>query len=134
MRLQAVALLADPDRVHQTLTNLISNAVKFSQAGATVHVCSERRDDEVLFVVSDEGRGIPAEKLELIFERFQQVDASDSREKGGTGLGLAICRTIIERHGGRIWARSEFGKGATFSFLLPVLGAQAPTAPNRDPG
>ena len=131
---EAVALFADRDRVHQILTNLISNAVKFSQVGATVRVCSERRYGEALFVVSDDGRGIPAEKLELIFERFQQVDASDSREKSGTGLGLAICRTIVERHGGRIWACSELGRGATFSFLLPVLGEQAPIRSLRPAG
>ncbi|MDP8909946.1 MAG: MASE1 domain-containing protein [Chloroflexota bacterium] len=117
---QPAALLADPDRVFQILTNLISNAVKFSPPGANVRVSSVRRDHEVLFEVADEGRGIPADKLEAIFERFQQVDASDSREKGGTGLGLAICRTIVERHGGRIWVDSEPGVGSTFSFVLPT--------------
>ena len=80
-----------------------------------------RRDGEVLFEVSDEGRGIPADKLETIFERFQQVDASDSREKGGTGLGLAICRTIVEHHGGRIWAESELGAGK--HLLVRAAGA-----------
>jgi signal transduction histidine kinase len=77
----------------------------------------------VLFQVSDRGRGIPADKLELIFGRFQQVDASDSREKGGTGLGLAICRSIVERHGGKIWAESILGEGSTFCFTLPLNNA-----------
>ncbi|MDQ3759366.1 MAG: response regulator [Actinomycetota bacterium] len=117
-------ILADPDRVIQTLTNLISNAVKFSPEGSSVQVSAAHRDHEVLFSVSDEGPGIPADKLDSIFGRFQQVDASDSREKGGTGLGLAICRTIVEHHGGRIWAESKLGSGATFSFVLP---AQATT-------
>jgi PAS domain S-box-containing protein len=117
---QPAAVFADPDRMVQTLTNLISNAVKFSPAGSTVRVSGLRRDDEVLFQVSDEGRGIPADKLETIFERFQQVDASDSRERGGTGLGLAICRTIVDHHGGRIWAESELGAGSIFSFVLPA--------------
>jgi signal transduction histidine kinase len=112
------ALLADPDRVLQTLTNLISNAVKFSSDGGSVRVSSERRNGEVVFRVRDEGRGIPADKLDSIFERFHQVDASDSREKGGTGLGLAICRTIVEHHGGRIWVQSKLGAGSTFSFAL----------------
>jgi len=79
----------------------------------------------VLFEVSDEGRGIPAENLDSIFGRFAQVDASDSREKGGTGLGLAICRSIVDQHGGRIWAQSEPGQGATFSFVLPAPGTGA---------
>ena len=127
---QPGALLADPDRVLQTLTNLISNAVKFSPAGGTVRVSSVRCDDEVLFQVSDEGRGIPADKLETIFERFQQVDASDAREKGGTGLGLAICRTIVEQHGGRIWVESELGAGSTFSFVLPAQPTNG--SPPRD--
>jgi signal transduction histidine kinase len=112
------ALLADPDRVLQTLTNLMSNAVKFSSEGSSVRVSSERRNGEVVFRVRDEGRGIPADKLDSIFERFHQVDASDSREKGGTGLGLAICRTIVEHHGGRIWVQSKLGAGSTFSFAL----------------
>lgn len=117
---ELVELFADPDRVLQTLTNLISNAVKFSEPGASVRVSCAPGDGEVLFEVSDEGRGIPAKSLESIFERFQQVDASDSREKGGTGLGLAICRTIVDHHGGRIWVDSVPGRGSTFSFVLPA--------------
>jgi len=74
-----------------------------------------------VFSIQDQGRGIPAEKLETVFERFQQVDASDSREKGGTGLGLAICRQIVEQHGGRIWVESILGKGSTFYFTLPLV-------------
>jgi PAS domain S-box-containing protein len=74
----------------------------------------------VLFMVKDQGRGIPADKLESIFERFHQVDASDSRKKGGTGLGLAICRSIVQQHGGRIWVESTLGEGSTFYFTLPV--------------
>jgi CheY-like chemotaxis protein len=112
--------VADADRVIQTLTNLIGNAVKFSPAGSTVEVMAERRGGEVLFRVSDRGRGIPVDKLETIFERFQQVDASDSRQNGGTGLGLAICRSNVEHHGGRIWAWSAPGEGSTFSFLMPA--------------
>ncbi|MDX6678569.1 MAG: hypothetical protein QOE31_2621 [Solirubrobacteraceae bacterium] len=114
---------ADAERILQTLTNLISNAVKFSPPGAAVRVVVQRRDDDVLFRVSDCGRGIPADKLESIFERFHQVDASDSREKGGTGLGLAICRAIVDLHGGRIWAHSTPGHGATLSFALPAVSA-----------
>jgi len=118
---ERVALFADPDRVVQTLTNLISNAVKFSPPGACVRVSSAAREGEALFEVADEGRGIPTANLESIFERFQQVDASDSREKGGTGLGLAICQTIVEHHGGRIWVNSTAGVGSTFSFVLPAV-------------
>ena len=115
-------LWVDPDRIMQTLTNLLSNALKFSPAGATVTLTAERRGNEVLFSVRDEGRGIPADKLESIFERFHQLDSADSREKGGTGLGLAICRSIVEQHhDGRIWAESAPGEGATLSFTLPTV-------------
>jgi len=78
-----------------------------------------RLTSTVLFKVKDQGRGIPADKLETIFERFHQVDASDSRKKGGTGLGLAICRSIVQQHGGRIWVESTLGEGSTFYFTLP---------------
>jgi CheY-like chemotaxis protein len=117
---ERVRLRADADRVIQTLTNLIGNAVKFSPAGASVRISCARRDEEVLFEVADDGRGIPAANLESIFDRFGQVDASDSRQNGGTGLGLAICRSIVEQHGGRIWAQSTLGEGALLSFLLPA--------------
>lgn len=126
---------ADADRLIQTLTNLIGNAVKFSPRGAIVRITSERRDSEMVFRVSDRGRGIPIDRLETIFERFQQVDASDAREKGGTGLGLAICRSIVEHHGGRIWAQSNPGQGSTFSFVVPApLGASEPPAPRAEDG
>ncbi len=112
-------LWADPDRLVQTLVNLLSNAIKFSEAGSTVWLTAELSGPEVLFRVKDQGRGIPLDKQEQIFERFGQVDASDSRAKGGTGLGLAICRSIAEQHGGRIWVESEPGVGSTFAVALP---------------
>jgi PAS domain S-box-containing protein len=111
---------ADPDRILQTLTNLISNAIKFSEAGNAVDIGVEQRAEDVLFRVRDRGRGIPTDKLEMIFERFQQVDASDSRAKGGTGLGLAICRQIVKQHGGQIWVESEVNQGSTFYVSLPI--------------
>ncbi|MDX2217021.1 MAG: PAS domain-containing protein [Oculatellaceae cyanobacterium bins.114] len=111
---------AAPDPIIQTLTNLLSNAIKFSSAHSVIRLGAERQLDDVLFQVSDQGRGIPADKLETIFGRFQQVDASDSREKGGTGLGLPICRSIVERHGGKIWVESTLGEGSTFFFTLPT--------------
>ncbi|NJM60480.1 MAG: PAS domain S-box protein [Oscillatoriales cyanobacterium RU_3_3] len=116
-----VEVQASADAIVQTLTNLLSNALKFSPANSTIVLAAEHQTDCVLFQVSDRGRGIPDDKLELIFGRFQQVDASDSREKGGTGLGLAICQSIIERHGGKIWAESVLGEGSTFFFTLPLL-------------
>lgn len=119
----------DADRLIQTFTNLLSNAIKFSPAGSTVWFTSTKQNGRMLFQVRDCGRGIPPEKLELIFERFHQVDVSDSRNNEGTGLGLAICRSIIQQHGGRIWAESELGVGSTFSFILP----RSPSASDSRP-
>lgn len=125
-------LRAAPDAIIQTLTNLLSNAIKFSMPGGTVWLVAEPQwiepagSDplaEILFTVKDQGRGIPSDKLEIIFEQFQQVDVSDSRRKGGTGLGLAICKKIVQQHGGRIWVESQLGKGSQFYFALPVVGS-----------
>ena len=110
----------DQDRVSQVLINLISNAVKFSDRGDSVHVRASRSGDNVRFEVEDSGRGIPAPYLSAVFERFQQVDESDAREKGGSGLGLAICKVIVESHGGTIGVESEEGKGSLFWFTLPA--------------
>ncbi|GAP94574.1 circadian input kinase A [Leptolyngbya sp. NIES-2104] len=110
---------AAPDTIIQTLTNLLSNAIKFSPPNSTVTISAQAQPDAILFQVKDHGRGIPIDKLETIFGRFQQVDVSDSRQKGGTGLGLAICQSIVEQHGGNIWAESILGQGSTFCFTLP---------------
>jgi PAS domain S-box-containing protein len=123
---------ADVDRIVQTLTNLLGNAIKFSAEGQQVVVDSVVEDGQVVFRVRDEGRGIPADKLEAIFQRFEQVDSSDARQSGGTGLGLAISRGIVERHGGRIWAESRPGAGATICFTLPAAG-RAKQAPIEAP-
>ncbi|HEX2210276.1 MAG TPA: response regulator [Longimicrobium sp.] len=123
---------ADPDRMLQVLTNLLSNAIKFSPEGAGVSVTVTRDGPDVVFQVRDQGRGIPADRLESIFERFQQVDSSDARDKGGTGLGLAICRSIVQQHGGRIWVESEPGKGSTFTFTLPGALEPRPAPANVD--
>jgi PAS domain S-box-containing protein len=123
---------ASEDAILQTLTNLLSNAIKFSNPGDTVWLRAEvmplPSDDSQSFLrlaVSDKGRGIPADKLESIFGKFQQVDVSDSRQKGGTGLGLAICRTIVHQHGGELWAESVLGEGSTFFFTVPIAPIQS---------
>ncbi|OUL22397.1 hypothetical protein BV378_24880 [Nostoc sp. RF31YmG] len=121
MLLNSVQIWVDFDRIMQTLVNLIGNAIKFSTPNSTVTVSVENFSDHVLFKVQDQGRGIPNQMLESIFGRFQQVDASDSRQKGGTGLGLAICRGIIQQHGGAIWAESVLGKGSVFYFTIPKI-------------
>ncbi len=116
-----IQVWGDPDRIIQTFTNLLSNAIKFSPPGGTVQLIAEpSTSSHALFQVKDQGRGIPEDKLETIFGRFQQVDASDMRMKGGTGLGLAICQTIVAQHGGHIWAESTLGEGSTFKFTLPT--------------
>ena len=116
-----VKVWADRERVIQAVTNLISNAIKFSPEGGRVLLKATEVDrDEAQIEVRDSGQGIPEDKLEQIFDRFQQVDASDSRSTGGTGLGLAICKGIVMQHGGRIWAESRPGDGASLFFTLPV--------------
>jgi len=112
-------ITGDPDRLLQVITNLLSNAVKFSPPNSPVSVMLRPGVTGVILSVIDHGRGIPADKLETIFGRFQQVDASDSRQKGGTGLGLAICRTIVMQHSGRIWAERNPVRGSTFRIFLP---------------
>ncbi|MGA3132569.1 MAG: PAS domain S-box protein [Terracidiphilus sp.] len=114
-----VEVTADPDRLLQVITNLLANAVKFSPPNSPVSVMLRPGVTGVIFSVIDNGRGIPADKLETIFGRFQQVDASDSRQKGGSGLGLAICRTIVLQHSGRIWAERNPVRGSTFRIFLP---------------
>lgn len=120
-----VEITADADRLLQVLTNLLSNAVKFSPPNSAVSIMLRPGSSGVTLSVIDQGRGIPADKLEAIFGRFQQVDASDSRQKGGSGLGLAICRAIIGQHNGRIWAERNPVRGSTFRVFLPYHPAAA---------
>jgi PAS domain S-box-containing protein len=120
-----LTLWIDEDRILQTLGNLISNAIKFSPRGSDIILRARPQSaTEAILSVEDRGRGIPPEKLDIIFERFQQVDASDSRDMGGTGLGLAICRNIVRQHGGRIWVESTVGKGSSFYFTIPRTAAR----------
>ncbi|WP_420239444.1 ATP-binding protein [Telmatobacter bradus] len=118
-----VQLVADPDRLLQVLTNLLSNAVKFSPENGVVTIRAAAGPEEVQISVLDEGRGIPTDKLESIFDRFQQVESTDARQKGGSGLGLTICRTIVVQHGGRIWAERNAGHGSCLHLSLPLQPA-----------
>jgi two-component system, OmpR family, sensor histidine kinase VicK len=124
----AAPVYADSERVMQVLNELMTNAIKFSPPGTTIRLSAKNVEGgapgarAVVFAVEDQGRGIAPEQLKRIFERFQQGDASDTRELGGTGLGLALCRSIVEQHGGQIWAESELGNGSRFLFTLPAAG------------
>jgi two-component system, OmpR family, phosphate regulon sensor histidine kinase PhoR len=113
-------VMADPDAMNQVFGNLIENAMKYGKKGKRIRVGAREANGEVEFTVQDFGPGIAFEHLERIFERFYRVDKARSRESGGTGLGLAIVKHIVQAHGGRIWAESELGAGATFHFTLPM--------------
>ena len=119
-------VLADGDRILKVLHELLTNAIKFSPPETEIRLSArpvelaKATTGEVCFVVEDQGRGIVPEKLEKIFDRFHQGDASDTRSRGGTGLGLALCRSIIEQHAGRIWVESTPDKGSRFMFTLPM--------------
>ncbi len=115
----AVSVLADADRVVQVLTNLISNAIKYSPPEAEVEISVCQKGTSALFCVADRGPGIAASEVPRLFAMFRQLDGSDRRQKGGTGLGLAICKAIVEQHGGRIGVDSTPGQGSTFWCELP---------------
>jgi two-component system phosphate regulon sensor histidine kinase PhoR len=122
-------VLAESDAMNQVFGNLVENALRYGQDGKRILVGARLLESEVEFSVQDFGPGIASEHLTRIFERFYRVDKARSRESGGTGLGLAIVKHIVLAHGGRIWAESELGQGATFHFTLPLFTQpQAPEA------
>ena len=115
-------IYADKGRITQVLDNLVANAIKFSPDGGTVFVEVRETANEVLMIVSDQGIGVPQDKLDRIFDRFYQVDGSSKRRFGGTGIGLALVKRIIEAHKGRVWVTSELKKGSSFYVALPKAG------------
>jgi PAS domain S-box-containing protein len=123
----------DPHRMLQVLTNLLGNAIKFSERGSTITVSVRRVDSWVDIAVADHGRGIPADQLATVFDRFGQVESGDARREGGTGLGLAIAKEITERSGGTLTVESTLGVGSTFTIRLPVDGVPVETAMAETP-
>jgi CheY-like chemotaxis protein len=121
--------MVDTEQTRQVLEKLISNAVKFSLKGGVVRIGAEPMPDNPKFLliwVQDQGQGIPSEAQDRIFDKFEQAESVLTRQHQGSGLGLAICRGVVEGHGGRIWVKSEPGKGSTFYLTMPVGQAQAP--------
>ena len=120
-RTPELSLRADSNRLEQVLGNLIDNAIKYGRPNGNVTVSAQTTGDgHAEIMVADDGPGIPRESLERIFERFYRVDKARSREQGGTGLGLSIVKHIVQTHGGKVWAKSELGRGATFYFTMPL--------------
>ena len=109
----------DTDKMTQVIDNILNNAIKYSPDGGKITVSMKTTDDQMILSISDQGLGIPKEDLPKIFDRFYRVDRARSRAQGGTGLGLAIAKEIIKQHKGFIWAKSEYGKGSTFTIVLP---------------
>ena len=109
----------DTDKMTQVIDNILNNAIKYSPDGGKIKVGMKTTDAQLIISISDEGLGIPKKDLPRIFDRFYRVDKARSRSQGGTGLGLAIAKEIIKQHKGFIWAKSEYGKGSTFTIVLP---------------
>jgi signal transduction histidine kinase len=126
-------LHADPERLTQVIRNLIRNAVNHTAEGDTVSLTAGARGDRIEFAVSDTGPGIPPDQLEQIFERFHRSPGTRGGDRGGSGLGLPIARALVEAHGGRIWAESRPGEGATIRFELPGYEPPAPQTPASQP-
>ncbi|HHS98556.1 MAG TPA: GAF domain-containing sensor histidine kinase [Chloroflexi bacterium] len=123
-------LLGDPQRLHQVLVNLVGNGVKYCRPGDRVTIGARVEGDEVLVYVSDTGPGIPPSAQEHLFERFYRLPRTEE-DVEGTGLGLAITRRIVEAHGGRIWVKSDVGKGTTFYLTLPLRREAGPSSSSR---
>jgi signal transduction histidine kinase len=113
------SVLADYDRLEEVLVNLVENAIKYSPKGGQVEISARTTSDEVIVSVTDEGIGVAEEDRDRLFERFSRLDSRLVRQMKGTGLGLFICKSIVEAHGGRIWAEQASGGGSRFSFSLP---------------
>ena len=109
----------DTDKMTQVVDNILNNAIKYSPDGGEITVSMKTTDSQLIVSISDQGLGIPKKDLPLIFDRFYRVDKARSRAQGGTGLGLSIAKEIIKQHKGFIWAKSEYGKGSTFTIVLP---------------
>ena len=109
----------DTDKMTQVIDNILNNAIKYSPDGGKITVTMKTTDDQMILSISDQGLGIPKQDLPRIFDRFYRVDRARSRAQGGTGLGLSIAKEIIKQHDGFIWAKSEYGKGSTFTIVLP---------------
>ena len=112
-------VFADESQMIQLFQNLISNSIKFSTESPRIYISSKSETDHYLISFKDEGMGIEPQYFEKIFQIFQRLHPKEQYE--GTGIGLAICKRIVERHGGKIWVESEFGKGSTFSFTIPKI-------------
>ena len=114
-----IFIKADQSKLRQVVQNLISNAVKYSPRGGNIFIsATEDAQDRMLLTVSDEGIGIPAEKLDKLFRKFSRVDTGEGSQIKGAGLGLWICKAVVEAHGGTIWLESKAGKGTTVKFTL----------------
>jgi CheY-like chemotaxis protein len=131
------SIIGDPIRLRQILVNILGNAVKFTNEGEiTISVSSTKKDDgeyEIHFAIEDTGIGIPADKMDRMFQNFSQIDASTTRKHGGTGLGLAISKKLVELMGGRIWVESESGKGSTFHIIVDAKAAVIEPVPAGKP-
>ncbi len=117
--INSVWIEIDTDKMTQVIDNILNNAIKYSPDGGKITVNMKTTDDQMILSISDQGLGIPKEDLPKIFDRFYRVDKARSRAQGGTGLGLAIAKEIVKQHSGFIWAKSEYGKGSTFTIVLP---------------
>ena len=117
--INSVWIEIDTDKMTQVIDNILNNAIKYSPDGGKITVSMKTTDDQMILSISDQGLGIPKQDLPKIFDRFYRVDQARSRAQGGTGLGLAIAKEIIKQHKGFIWAKSEYGKGSTFTIVLP---------------
>ncbi len=126
--LSGAGIQADEIKLRQIVFNLLSNAAKFTPDGGRVELLAWKEGDELIISVSDTGIGLKREDRESIFGAFEQLDSSYARRQQGTGLGLALARSLVELHGGRIWAESEGeGKGSKFTFTIPIITSQAPS-------
>ena len=117
--INSVWIEIDTDKMTQVIDNILNNAIKYSPDGGNITVSMKTTDDQMILSIKDQGLGIPKQDLPKIFDRFYRVDRARSRAQGGTGLGLAIAKEIIKQHNGFIWAKSEYGKGSTFTIVLP---------------